>query len=88
MVSFGLATFPIFVIVPVALVVRALTVIVGYVAPDAIGELVVQLNELVATLVLHVHGATFGTVARITHTGRVSVTVVIPVEVIGPSFLI
>ena len=86
LVSFGLATLPILVIFPVAVVVRALTVIVGYVAPDAIDDVVAQLNEFPATL--QVHGATFGTDTRVTHAGRVSVTVVVPVDATGPSFLI
>ncbi len=86
MVSFGFATVPIFVKLPVLVVVVAFTVIVGSVTLVGIVAAVVQENELVAIFGTQVHGAIFGTETRVTPTGRVSVTVVVPVAVMSPSF--
>lgn len=79
-------TVPIFVMVPVFAVVAAFTVILASVAPDAIVTEVVQAKEFVGIFAVQVHGDTFGTERSVTHAGSVSVTVVSPVAVSGPSF--
>ena len=79
-------TVPMFVMVPVFVVVAAFTVILASVAHDAIVTEVVQANEFVGIFAVQVHGDTFGTERSVTHTGRVSITVVSHVAVSGPSF--
>lgn len=49
--------------------------------------LVVQLNEFPGILAVQVHGAIFGTDTSVTPAGSVSETVVVPVDVVGHSFL-
>ena len=81
-------TVPIFVMLPVFAVVIAFTVISASVAPDAIVTEVVQAKEFAGTFAIQFHGDTFETETSFTQAGRVSVTVVSPVAVSGPSFFI
>ena len=85
-VSPGLDTIPIFVSIPVLVVVVAFTIISERLVPADIGALVEHENELEPIFGLHVHGDVFATDTRVVPRGRVSVIVVTPLAVAGHSF--
>jgi hypothetical protein len=84
-VSQLLATVAIFEIVPVAVVATFTdTVISGYFAPD---ETILVEVHVIGEVVLQLHPVPFGVPLSMTPVGRVSVTVLVPVEDAGPLFV-